>query len=119
MKDGDVDPRREGNFGGPLRRERGRSRHARANKVPKAAQTVAVASQVAPATSASRIATGERGTIAVRCIVAALAMMEADHDHVEAAHAQLVAVTHKSNEASPTMVGNPRPKSWQPPRAFE
>ena len=33
MKDGHVDPRREGNFGGPLRRERGRSRHARANKV--------------------------------------------------------------------------------------
>ena len=33
MKDGDVDPRREGNFGGPLRRERGRNRHACANKV--------------------------------------------------------------------------------------
>src|SRR6266511_5757521 len=33
VKDGHVDPRREGNFGGPLRRERGRSRHARANKV--------------------------------------------------------------------------------------
>ena len=33
VKDGHVDPRREGNFGGPLRRERGRSCHARANKV--------------------------------------------------------------------------------------
>ena len=37
VKDGHVDPRREGNFGGPLRRERGRSRHARANKVMSAA----------------------------------------------------------------------------------
>ena len=26
---------------------------------------------------------------------------------------------HKLNEASPTMVGNPRLKSWQSPRAFE
>ena len=33
MKDGHVDPRREGNFGGPLQRERDHSRHARANKV--------------------------------------------------------------------------------------
>ena len=33
VKDGDVDPLHDGNFGGPLRRERGRSRHAHANKV--------------------------------------------------------------------------------------
>ena len=33
MKDGHVDPRREGNFGGPLRRERGHSRQAHANKL--------------------------------------------------------------------------------------
>ena len=33
VKDGDVDPRREANFGGPLRREHGHNRHARANKV--------------------------------------------------------------------------------------
>ena len=33
MKDGDVDPHREGNFGGPLRRESGHSRHTCANKV--------------------------------------------------------------------------------------
>ena len=26
---------------------------------------------------------------------------------------------HKSNEASPTTVGNPRSKSWQTPREFE
>ena len=26
---------------------------------------------------------------------------------------------HKLNEASPTTVGNPRPKSWQSPREFE
>ena len=52
----------------------------------KAAQTTAVASQVAAATSASGIATGESGTTAVYFIVVELALMEA-------AHAQLMAVT--------------------------
>ena len=33
VKDGHVDPRREGNFGGPLWREHSRSRHVRAYKV--------------------------------------------------------------------------------------
>ena len=33
VKDGHVDPHHEGNFGGPLRQEHGRNRHARANKV--------------------------------------------------------------------------------------
>ena len=46
---------------------------------------------VAAATSASGIATG--GTTVVRFAAAALALMEAAHDHVEAAHAQLVVVT--------------------------
>ena len=52
-----------------------------------------VASQVMVATSASEIETGERGTTAVRSAAAALALMEAAHDHVEATHAQLLAVT--------------------------
>ena len=46
---------------------------------------------VAAATSASGIATG--GTTVVRFAAAALALMEAAHDHVEAAHAQLLVVT--------------------------
>ena len=85
----------------------------------KEAQTATVASQAAAATSSSGIATDERGTTAVRFVAAALALMEAAHDHVEVAQAKLLAVTHKSNEASPTMVGNPQPKSWQSPRAFK
>ena len=48
---------------------------------------------VAAATSASRIATGVCGTAVVHSAAAALALMEAAQDHVEAAHAQLVAVT--------------------------
>ena len=53
----------------------------------KTAQMAAVASQVAAATSASGIATGESDTTSVRFIAAALALMEGAHDHVEAAHA--------------------------------
>ena len=96
MKDGDVDPHREGSFGGPLRPERGRSRQAHANKLcegdhnlrpgGKVAQTAAVASQAAATTSASGIATGESGTIGVYSAAVALSLMEATH-------AQLVAVT--------------------------
>ena len=52
-----------------------------------AAQMVAVASQVAAATSASGISAGESGTIVVCSAAGALALMEAAHDHVEAAHA--------------------------------
>ena len=54
----------------------------------KAAQTTANASQVAAATSASGIATGESGTSAVCPAAVALALMEA-------AHAKLVPVTAK------------------------
>ena len=53
-------------------------------RAAKAARTVAVASQVAAATSASGIATGESGTTAFRSAVAALALMEAAHYHVDA-----------------------------------
>ena len=60
-----------------------------------AAQTAAVASQVAAATSGSGITNGESGTVAVRSAATALALMGAAHDHVEAAHAQLVAVTEQ------------------------
>ena len=42
----------------------------------KAAQTAVVASQASASTSASRIATGESGTVAVRSATAALALME-------------------------------------------
>ena len=97
MKDGDVDPRREGNFGGPLRKERGLSRHARANKVHDRTRNLGlggqgnpnsrVASQVAAATCATWIATGESSTVAVRSAATALALMEAARDHVETAHA--------------------------------
>ena len=103
MKDGHVDPRREGNFGGPLRRERGRSHQAHANKLregdpicirtAKAAQTTVVASQAVAAASASGIATDESGTAAVRSVAAALALMETAYYHVEAVHAQHVVVT--------------------------
>ena len=62
-------------------------------RAAKAAQTAPIASQVAAAASASGIATGESGTTAVRSAAAALALMEATHDHVEAWAAQLVAVT--------------------------
>ena len=55
-------------------------------RAAKAAQTAVVASQVAAATSASRIATGESGTIVIHSEAAALALMEA-------AHTQLVVVT--------------------------
>ena len=55
-------------------------------RAAKAAQTAAVASQAAAAASASGIATGESGTTYVCSIVAALALMEAAHDHVEAVH---------------------------------
>ena len=58
----------------------------------KAAQTAVVASYVAAATSASRMATGESGTKVVHSAAASLALMEAAHDHVEAAHAQLLEV---------------------------
>ena len=63
------------------------------NRAAKAAQTVVVASQVAAATSASGIATGESGTVAVLSAAAALALMEAARHHVEAVHAQPVALT--------------------------
>ena len=59
----------------------------------KAAQTTAVTSQVAATTSASGIGTGESGTTAVHSTVTAFALMDAARDHVETAHAQLVAVT--------------------------
>ena len=45
------------------------------------------------ATSASGIATGESGTIAVRSAATALALLEVANYHVEAVHAQLMAVT--------------------------
>ena len=57
------------------------------DRVAKAAQTSSIASQVAAATSASEIATRESGTTAVHSAMVALALMEAAHDHVEAAHA--------------------------------
>ena len=53
------------------------------DQVAKAAQTAVVVSQVAEATSASGIATGESGTTVVRSAAAALALMEAAHDHVK------------------------------------
>ena len=56
------------------------------DRAAKAAQMSVVACQVAAATSASGIATGESGTPVVRCAAATLALMEA-------AHAQLLAVT--------------------------
>ena len=60
-----------------------------------AAQTVVVFSQVAATTSASGIAASKSGTIVVCSTAAALALMEAAHDHVKAAHAQLVAAFSK------------------------
>ena len=57
------------------------------DRTAKATQTAVVAYQVAAITSASGIATGERGTIVVHSTAATLALMEAAHDHVEAAHA--------------------------------
>ena len=56
------------------------------DQAAKAAQMVVVASQVEAATSASRIAIGESGTVALCFVAATLAPMEA-------AHAQLLAVT--------------------------
>ena len=53
------------------------------DRAAKAPQTVVIPSQVEAATSASGIATGESGTAAVRSAAAALALMEAAHDHVE------------------------------------
>ena len=75
MKDGDVDPRREGNFGGPLRESAAATamgvltsfmrETAIFFRAAKAAQTAAVASQAAAAAADSAIATGESGTTAV------------------------------------------------------
>ena len=63
------------------------------DRAAKAAQMAAVASQVAAATSALGIATAESGTSADHFAAAALALMEDAHHHVEAIHAQLMAVT--------------------------
>ena len=63
------------------------------DRAAKTAQTAIVASQAAAATFASGITTGESGTSDVRSAAAALALMETVRDHVEAAHAQLMAVT--------------------------
>lgn len=68
---------------------------ATCDRAAKGAQTAFVASQVEAAIFASRISTGERSTAVVRSTAVALALMEAAHDHVEAAHAQLVAVTEQ------------------------
>ena len=56
------------------------------DRAAKAAQTAVVVAQVAAPTSVSEIATGESGTTTICFAAAALAPMEA-------AHAQLVAVT--------------------------
>ena len=97
VKDGHVDPRREGNFGGPLRRERAAAARrvltsfVRATAIcvreAKATQTADVASQVAAVASALGISTGESGTTAVRSAAAALALMEAALIHAKAVHA--------------------------------
>ena len=63
------------------------------DRAVEAAQTADVASQVAAATSVSGIVTSECGTTVVCSAMAALAPMEVAHDHVEATHAQLLAVT--------------------------
>jgi len=57
------------------------------DRAAKAAQTAAIASQVVAGTSASGIATCESSTTVVYFAAVALALMEAAHDHVEAAHA--------------------------------
>ena len=121
MNDGHVDPHREGNFGGPLRRERGRSRHARANEVHERGRNPRPDGQGSPNGRCCfsgggnnirlGIGTGESGTAVVHSAVAALALMEAAHDHVEAAHAQLVAATAQIKRSFSDNVGNPRPKS--------
>ena len=103
MKDGDVDPCPEASSAA----HSGESATAAARRMltsfvratticdraAKAAQTTDVASQAATTTSASGIATGESDTTTVRSAAAALALMEVAQEHVEAAHAQLVAVT--------------------------
>ena len=79
VKDGDVDPRREGNFGESTAAAAMRvltrcmSTAAICDRAARAAQTAAIASQVAAATSASGIATGESGTSTIRSAAAALA----------------------------------------------
>ena len=94
-----MDPCPEGNFSGPLRQEHGCSHQACANKLcegdraAKAAQMVVVTSQAAAEAFASGIATSDSDTTIVRSTAAALALMEATHEHVEAAHVQLMAVT--------------------------
>ena len=77
------------------------------DRAAKAAQMAAVASQVAAATCGSGIATGESGTSAVCSAAAALVLMEAAHDHVEAPTPSSWRSPHKSNKPSPTMVNNP------------
>ena len=96
MKDGHVNPRRGGNFGGPLRRERGCSCHARANKVHERGRNLRPGGKGSPngrccfSGGGNNICLGnsnwESGTIVVHSAAAALALMEA-------AHAQLLAVT--------------------------
>ena len=91
-----MDPRREGNFGGPLRRERGRSHHVRANKLRERGRKLRPGGQGIPngrccfSGGGSNICLGivtcESGTTTIRSAAAALALMEAAHDHVQAAH---------------------------------
>ena len=78
----------------------------------KAAQTAAIASQVVAATSASRIAAGESGTIAVCSTSATLALMEAAHDHVEAPHSQLMAVTAQIEQSFSDNGRQPTAEEW-------